>query len=288
MITLISIFDKHEDFIKLQYDSIQKHIKGDYEYIVFNNASTEEQANKNKTICDDLGIFNIRTIVNYNENPSNIAGSALNEAFKHLKDKNVFKIDSDMFFISDLDINDFLNCDLTYIPTYQPNRELMWSGIFGLNMSKINLDLDFKPHVILETDTFGQSILLTSDDRYSKKTFCLYMIGSANDTTIKGGLNNDCSVEFENGNIIKWDKPIEYPVEVLNESNKMINKFNQFNSLLKKYEFPEPYNVDLIELNGVNSIIHFKSANWCEWYTENYVNAKKIAITNLLNETKQC
>ncbi len=28
MITLISIFDKHEDFIKLQYSSIQKHIKG--------------------------------------------------------------------------------------------------------------------------------------------------------------------------------------------------------------------------------------------------------------------
>jgi hypothetical protein len=45
------------------------------------------------------------------------------------------------------------------------------------------------------------------------------------------------------------------------------------------------YNIDFIEINGVNTITHFKSANWCEWYTENYVNAKKMAITNLLNKT---
>ena len=287
MVTIISIFDKHEDFIKLQYDSIQKHIKGEYEYLIFNNASTEEQAQKNKIVCDELGILNIRITVNYKLDSSNIAGSALNESFKHLKNKNVFKIDSDMFFISDLYINNFLNCDITYIPTYQPNRQLMWSGVFGLNTSKINLNLDFRPHVIPGTDTFGQSILLTGDDRYSKKTFELYMIGTADDTVIRGGLNNDCSVGFENGNIIMWDKPIEYPIETLNKSNKIINKFYQFYNLLKKYKFPEPYNIDFIEINGVNIIIHFKSANWCEWYTENYVNAKKIAITNLLNKTNK-
>ncbi len=30
-ITIISIFNKHEDFIELQYNSILKHVKGDYE-----------------------------------------------------------------------------------------------------------------------------------------------------------------------------------------------------------------------------------------------------------------
>jgi hypothetical protein len=44
---IVAIFDKHEDFIKLQYDSIIKYVKSDYEYIVFNNASTEHQANLN-------------------------------------------------------------------------------------------------------------------------------------------------------------------------------------------------------------------------------------------------
>ena len=33
---IVTIFSMHEDFIELQYNSIVKHVKGDYEYIVFN------------------------------------------------------------------------------------------------------------------------------------------------------------------------------------------------------------------------------------------------------------
>jgi len=289
MITLISIFDKHEDFIKLQYSSIQKHIKGEYEYIVFNNAATNEQFQKNKIVCDELGIKNIRITVNYSQDPSNIAGNALNEAFKYLKDKFVFKIDSDMFFISDLDINKLFTSELIYIPTStnRPNKKLMWSGIFGIKMPNIHLNLDFRPQIISGTDTFGQSILLTSDDRYTKKIFNLYMIGNANDTIINGSINNDCYIEFNNNNeIILWERPFEYPIEILNESNKLLTKFNQIYNLVKKYKFPEPYNIDFIDIDGIQTLIHFKSSNWCEWYTENYVTAKKNSLINLLNNIK--
>ena len=191
-----------------------------------------------------------------------------------------------MFFISDLDINELFSADLIYIPTYQPNREIMWSGIFGIKMPNIDLALNFKPQVIPNTDTFGQSILLTSDSKYTKKIFDLYMIGSVTDTIIKGGINNDCSVEFDNDKIILWNKPFEFPIEKLNESNKMVNRFHDIYNLVKKYDFPEPYNIDFIDINGVQTLVHFKSSNWCEWYTEDYVTAKKNSLIKLLNDIK--
>ena len=45
MITIISVFDKHIDFIKMQYDSIKKNISGNFEYVLFNNGSSLEQKN---------------------------------------------------------------------------------------------------------------------------------------------------------------------------------------------------------------------------------------------------
>ena len=123
-ITIISIFDKNEDFIKLQYESILKHVKGDYEYIVFNNASTEEQSHNVQKTCDELNIECIRINVSYTQSPSYIAGEALNQSFKYLSDKIVFKIDSDMFFISDINLFDICNNnDLFYIET---SHVYMW------------------------------------------------------------------------------------------------------------------------------------------------------------------
>ena len=62
--------------------------------------------------------------------------------------------------------------------------------------------------------------------------------------------------------------------------------FNQIHNLVKKYKFPEPYNIDFIDIDGIQTLIHFKSSNWCEWYTKNYVTAKKNSLINLLNDIK--
>ena len=98
-VRLVTIFDKHEAFIRLQYDSIIKHVKCQYEYIVFNNASTEEQAIINQQVCTDLGIKCLRIKADYTKSPSEISGEALNESFKYLRGQKVFKIDSDMYLI---------------------------------------------------------------------------------------------------------------------------------------------------------------------------------------------
>jgi hypothetical protein len=284
MVTIISIFDRHEDFIKLQYNSIKKYVRGNYEYIVFNNASTNDQSKRNEVVCEELGIKNIKISVNYNTQPSYIAGNALNESFKYLNKKYVFKIDSDMFFINDFNVDELFNHDLFYIPTYQPDKVLMWSGVFGINTQKIDLNLDFRPHVIHGTDTFGQSSLLTNDDKYTKKHFNLFMIYDVVGNVISGGLNNDCVVEFDGDDIVKWDKPNNYPIDKINKSNRVIYRYKEMYNILKKYEFPKPYYLDFIEINNIKTLIHFKSSNWCEWCTKSYVDSKKRSLINFLND----
>jgi hypothetical protein len=41
---------------------------------------------------------------------------------------------------------------------------------------------------------------------------------------------------------------------------------------------------DFIAMDGVAFLIHFKSSNWCPWYTEEYVTDKKIAMTKMLGD----
>ena len=281
MIKLITIFDKHEDFIKIQYDTIKKHVKGEYEYIVFNDASTEEQSNLNKNVCNELGINCIRINVNYTNDPSNIAGDSLNISFGMLPNEKIFKIDSDMFFISDVNINDlFSKSDLIYVPNYKPNKEIMWSGIFGIDLNKINIKLNFKPSVIPETDTFGQSCLLTTNSSLNKKYFELYNLQNTDNGIYTTALNNDCVIRLINDKVEFNERP-----EFYNNPEQLNNLsiiYNDMVTLLKKYDFPKPYNVDMITIDGINSVFHFKSSNWCPWYTEKYVNKKKESLKKFL------
>ena len=280
-IKLITIFDKHEDFIEVQHNSIIKHVKGEYEYIVFNNASSQEQASKNQQECDKLGIKCIRITVNYNSNPSSIAGEALNEAFKHLSGDKVFKVDSDMFFISDVNLNDLFIDDLIYIPNYKPNKEIMWSGVFGINLAKIDINLDFRPAVISQTDTFGQSCLLTSNNKLTKKLIELYSLHSVNNEDIVTSLNNDNLMKFK-GDVLVYNERPEFYNGVILEN--LVFKYKDISNRLREYEFPEPFMIDIITHNKIDFIIHFKSANWTH-YESNYLINKKKAIIKLLNKT---
>ncbi len=282
---IITIFDQNEDFIKLQYESILKHVKGEYEYIVFDNAKTKKQSAKIKECCEDLNIKTVRIKVRYFlSNPSQIAGTALNKAYKYLKNFNepIFKIDSDMFFISDINLNQLMEkSDLLYVPTYVP-KKTMWSGVFGINLQTVKFDLDFRPNVLPKTDTFGQSALLVNDGRYSEKLFELYNLQDVKDGTIETNLNGNCMMKFdEHGLIYKGNDnfPTSDPVNLK-------NKYDEIIEIMKKHNFPQPYNIDFISIDERNFIVHFKSSNWCPWYTEKYMADKKLAIKNLLDSTK--
>jgi hypothetical protein len=273
---IISVFNKHEDFIKLQYDSILKHVKGEYEYIIFNNASDEIQANKIKDICDDLNIQSYRIKVDYNMGPSDIAGEALNQSFNHLSDKLVFKIDSDMFFISDIELTKICNnYDLFYIET---QNKFMWSAVFSINMKKVkNIKLNFRPHVIPNTDTFGQSCLLTENSEYTRKKMFLYCILTDVNNEINGLINNDCRITLNNYNLT-FNENFLY--EDLFE--KLPNKYSKISKTMVDYNFPHPYHIDFITLDDVDVIIHFKSSNHDNIYRNlEYTENKKNSINKI-------
>lgn len=283
LITIISIFDKHEDFIELQYKSILKNIKGNYEYIIFNNASSEIQRNKNTETCSKLNIKCIDIYQNYDSCPSGIAGTALNESFKYLNDKIVLKLDSDMFFINKFNVNQLLNdIDLLYVPNRNISiGEYAWSGIFGINLQKIKENLNFLPGIIPYTDTFGQSIILFNNLSYTKKSLLLLNLQKIENLIYTTSINNDCSFIFNSSNEVLSIENKNY-IEV-KEYNTIIDKFKQIENILIQNNFPKAYNVDLIYFNNQEFIIHFKSSNWCPWYTEDYINLKKQALIKLLD-----
>lgn len=280
---IITIFDKNEDFIELQYNSIIKHVKGKYEYIVFNNGKTKEQANKIKNICNTLGITCIRIKVFYFlSNPSKIAGDALNESYKHIVNQceSFFKLDSDMFFINDVNLEQILEeNDLVYVPTHVP-RKTMWSGVFGINIKKVKFDFDFRPGVIPKTDTFGQSCLLLNDNRYSEKLLELYNLQDIKDDIIETNLNTDCVMKF-NKDGLTFTENNNYKINY--NFSYLKDKYDQIINTMEKYNFPKPYSIDFISINGEDFLVHFKSSNWCPWYTEKYVTDKKDSIKRLLN-----
>jgi hypothetical protein len=290
MTKLVTIFDKHEDFIEMQYNSIKRYLKGDFEYIIYNNGSTEEQKTIIEEICNNLGIISKKIYVNYHTDPSMIAGQALNIIVSELRNEKIFNIDSDMFFINELNINDiFDKADFSYVPIYRDGLpEIMWGGIFAVDFSKVNFDIDCKPQVLSNTDTFGHSALIDKD--HSKNLFRIYNIQEFKNNILEIMLNNDCNMRFMENDIIFNERPEYYNETNIIDYNNLFNKFYSVYELLNKYNFPSyMYNTDIIEINNINSIVHFRSSNWISslglnWVTDEYIKNKKESIKKLINK----
>jgi hypothetical protein len=272
-VKIITIFDKNELFIELQYNSILKHVKCPFEYVIFNNASSEEQSIKNENICKKLNIECIRVFTDYGQSPSLIAGCALNEAFKHIKNEKIFKIDSDMFFTSDIDLLEIINKnDIFFISNKRDTFDTIWSAVFGMNLEKVSLEnIDFRPNIIPSTDTFGQSCLILDNENYSRKQFYLCSIHNVENNILATSFNNDCYITI---NLIDSEIKIENNRYEVNDI--YINKCFSTLDILKNNNFPKPYLIDIIHVDNIDFMIHFKSSNWTNFneYGANYFNDK--------------
>jgi hypothetical protein len=281
---IVSIFSKHEDFIELQYNSIKKHIKNDYEYVVLNNAATETQIKLNEEMCGELGVKCIRIDSNQFKDPSNIAGEALNQMLGIFKGETIFKIDSDMFFMSDIDLKTLLGeNDILYLPAFSGNplKEWMWSGVFGLNTNIVNTPINCRPSNGF--DTFGESRFFIDNHTKRIKKLNLFGLQTFENGILTTSCNNDCIVQFnEKGEIIftsRKDYLTMYNITNLN----LYEKYNDIIKYLVEYNFPQPYLLDIITINGVDTIFHFKSASWESHPDEHTIN-KKMALKKLLTD----
>jgi len=284
MITIISIFDKHEDFIELQYKSILKYIKGNFDYIIFNNASNENQRMSNRLICDKFNIKCIDTNLTYiNGTPSSMAGEGLNESFQYLKNKKVFKLDSDMFFMGECNLEkEFENFNILYIPNLKSFGELMWSGCFGIDLTVIKDDINFMP--IVNTDTFGNSMHLINNNQYSRKKFHLLNFQKIENDIYTISYNNDCGIFINSNNEIISVENNNY-FKNNYELESILEKYKHIEKDMIEFKFPSPYNIDYVYINGKKFIFHFKSSNWTIWndYVDDYLQDKKTATKNFLN-----
>ena len=170
---IISTHFNRTDFIYLQYETIKRFFKGEYEYIIVNdgkefgdysnNGDSTFKDKINKT-CQELGIkcievpqhlHNERNILFPNTkemNCQNISGRAsisvqygFNYIVENYKDGLLFILDSDMFLINDLNFNVSIN-DNIILGHKQQIKEIkdgfyLWNGICVFNL-KTNPELD--------------------------------------------------------------------------------------------------------------------------------------------------
>jgi len=61
MIKIYTLSHHRPDFIPLQYESIKKYVKDEFEYIVINNAvDNEKNSSEIERVCKDLGVSTIK------------------------------------------------------------------------------------------------------------------------------------------------------------------------------------------------------------------------------------
>ena len=286
MLTIATLVDKNEDFIKLQYNSIKRFVKNDVKYIVFNNASTETQRDIVSRACDELGVECFNIYSNYSLDFSQIHAMALNTAWRvclsHIKGTLMF-LDSDMFFIKDTVIGNF-DFDVAYIPQYRDNGEVeyMWAGLFILNMDTINTNIDFSICNINgdRTDSGGGTYYFLKDSNYKKiylRFSHLADIPSEEELLID---INGCSGLLK---VSKLDSSAVFsPHEVA--ARQIYKDYLKHLELIEKYAFPKPYIFDLIrkEPDGNYFLFHFKNGNWGPQYNPEHLSLKKAALIKML------
>jgi len=146
-------------FIEIQYNTLKKYMKNEYEYIVFNDAKDYIcETNKGnihikreiEELCKRLGIKcinvpNDNNVVRNNRCPSTFTSYGMNFMLKYQlanPDKYII-LDSDMFLIDYLDVNERYKdykCGIS-LQTRNNNKEIVryaWVGIVYMDMTRID------------------------------------------------------------------------------------------------------------------------------------------------------
>ena len=173
---LVTAVVNNPTFIEVQYHTLKKYVKGDYEFIVFNDAKDwSDFTNFNdptiksqiKQKCNDLGITCIDIPNQHHKDsklsPSQKTGESCNYMMKYMKSNpdKYFIIDSDMFLIDTLDIKDYEEYQTAIVLQERYRMFYPWNGLFYIDVEKSeNFDLinwDPTRDGNLECDTGGSS-----------------------------------------------------------------------------------------------------------------------------------
>jgi hypothetical protein len=206
MLDIFTYAHKRPDFIELQYNSIKKYVKCNYNYTVFNNAiDNKDQYLQIKNICSKLNIKcvdiqldpemqTISGITNFVNNtyPNANVGTSypIQWSFKHYvtDEKLVCILDSDMFFINEINLEQLIiDKDIVYIPQYRQNHNIqyVWNAFVLLNLhnkpqlknldwtpspiNNENMDVGAQTYYFLQNNNINSSFLEEDSIRYITK-----------------------------------------------------------------------------------------------------------------------
>lgn len=334
MVTLFTLSHKRPDFIRLQYESIKKHVKCEYEFIVLNNAidSLEQRKTIEKT-CKELGIKSINVELiddlrfqqgeacftgNQYKNPNLACSYPLIWLFNKFitNEKIVCIIDSDMFFINDIDLEHCVkDQDILYIPQYRNNNQIhyIWNAfvIFNFERNPLLKTINWHPgHVNgIPCDVGGQNHfdlirILPKVDNYIEE-YSIYDIKNKVDSIgieyiQNGNINYD--VELFHDHTIKsithrgGDPPVDnksFPHEIRHENLKeyVYKRTVSILELLENFNvnLPDPKHIGFIGFAKEKKffILHYKSgSNYLSFSTKDYNDRKTFEIMKILGVEK--
>lgn len=330
MVKIFTVAHKRPDFIKIQYESIQKHVKCPYEFVVFNN-SIDSESNKQEihNICNEIGVkcVNIELLEEFrviqgetNFGPNGYPNANFGTSYpliwifnKYLTDEEkVCIIDSDMFLLGDLDIDDILkDKDIAYIPQYRDNGNVkyIWNAFVCLNMKRnpelrkldwhpgrinnVGLDVGGQTHYSLIKNNFDSetieeySIYECSVDSQGRKNLHFILNGNINYRMVFD--SNDTLLEFTHigGEKLRPNKSFPHELDVDNYADYLSKRALSILKLLesKGANLPDPKHIGLIGLVKSSDffIVHYKSgSNYLSFSTNDYNSSKTREVRKLL------
>jgi len=353
-IKIFTLADHRPDLIEIQNNSIKKYVKDEnWEHIVLNNAINSNDHVRNskgkpanvlernqliKEICRSVGSTNIDIkleekfrITNNNVNFTDTVykdgitatSYALNWTWDNFiteEYKNCINviIDSDMFFMNDININDLMrNHNFAFIPQYRGDAQEVfyaWNGIIFVKPDQIinpkEFDFDWGTILGQRTDIGGYSHFYF--EKYKNQLKILFLefwnLGNLvyqNDEEkyemchLNGNLRFDFSMK--NNEIIKFEKNKEklneiydkktfyYEEERENYQRYLVDKIIGIKEILAKKQIflPDPIWVDFINVynKDINEsfIFHYKSgSNYQPFATEEYNLQKTKELKKIL------
>lgn len=161
-------------FIEIQYHTLKKYMKCEYEFIVFNDAKpfADFTNGDDVSICgkiyDMCKKYNIQCISvpnlhhRFMDCPVVRCADAMNFMFKYMLENicEYLIIDSDMFLIDDLTMDRYRNYDCAIVlqnRKYVNDINYIWNGLFYFNLHKMDNLNDINWNKILNADVGGMT-----------------------------------------------------------------------------------------------------------------------------------
>lgn len=152
MLYIITTVVNNPKFIELQHKTLKKYIKGEYEFIVFNDAKkfpdftnygNPQISMLIQNTCSNLGIKCI-PVPNSNHMFNKDAAKRCADTHNFVLDYMIkipgkyLSIDSDMFLISEFNTLKFDNYDVAIVPQIRGHIKYFWNGIYYFNTLIMN------------------------------------------------------------------------------------------------------------------------------------------------------